>query len=52
MNFTFSAEDSAFEKEVDEFVKREVTKEVVQEVLDGQGYGPHSWTLLRKLGFW
>ena len=50
MDFQFSAEDKAFVKKIDEFVKSEVTKEMTAEVESGLGFGPHSWAFLRKIG--
>jgi len=50
MNFGFTPEEEAFQKEVCEFLEREATEEVLAESLSRQGPGPHSRELLRKLG--
>ena len=50
MDFRFTPEEEAFQKEVREFLDRECTKEVVHEHEAGQGLGPHSRDLLRKMG--
>lgn len=50
MDFRFTPEEEAYQKELREFLDREVTKEVVHEHESGQGLGPHSRALLRKMG--
>ena len=50
MDFRLTPEEQAFEKEVKEFLDKECTKEVVHEHESGQGLGPHSRGLLRKMG--
>lgn len=50
MDFRFTPEEEAYQKEVREFLDKECTKEVVHEHESGQGLGPHSRALLRKMG--
>ena len=50
MNFRFSPDEERFRQEVRAFLDKEVTEGVLQEIDSGQGFGPHSWELLRKLG--
>jgi 3-oxocholest-4-en-26-oyl-CoA dehydrogenase alpha subunit len=50
MDFRFTPEEEAYQKEVREFLDRECTKEVVHEHESGLGLGPHSRALLRKMG--
>lgn len=50
MDFRLSEEQEHFRNEVREFLDKEVTDEMVAESESGLGFGPHSWTLLRKLG--
>jgi len=50
MEFGLTAEEQEFEREVDEFMGREVTPEVVREEVEHRGWGPHTWAFLRKLG--
>ncbi|KUO75204.1 MAG: hypothetical protein APF81_16275 [Desulfosporosinus sp. BRH_c37] len=50
MDFRFTPEEEAFQKEVREFLDKEVTKEVIHEHKSGESLGPHSRALLRKMG--
>jgi len=50
MDFELTEEQKRFKEEVSAFLDQEVTKEVVEESDAGQGWGPHSWVLMRKLG--
>jgi 3-oxocholest-4-en-26-oyl-CoA dehydrogenase alpha subunit len=50
MDFRFTPEEEAYQKEVREFLDKEVTKEAIHEHESGQGLGPHSRALLRKMG--
>jgi alkylation response protein AidB-like acyl-CoA dehydrogenase len=50
MNFDFTEEQRRFKQEVSEFLDQEVTEGVIEESNSGQGFGPHSWELIRKLG--
>ncbi|MHB1342832.1 MAG: acyl-CoA dehydrogenase family protein [Thermoleophilia bacterium] len=50
MDFRFTPEEEAYQKEVRQFLDVAVTKEVVHEHEGGQGLGPHSRALLRKMG--
>lgn len=50
MDFRFTEAEIEFQKEVDKFLRQEVTKETVAEIQSGQGFGPHSWEFLHKMG--
>jgi 3-oxocholest-4-en-26-oyl-CoA dehydrogenase alpha subunit len=50
MDFRFTPEEEAYQKEVRDFLDKECTKEVIHEHESGQGLGPHSRALLRKMG--
>jgi hypothetical protein len=50
MDFGFTPEEEAFREEVREFLKKEVTEEVIKEANSGMGYGPYTWQFLHKLG--
>jgi len=50
MDFRLSEDEERFQREVREFLKKEVTEGVVQERRSGLGIGPHTWALMRKLG--
>ncbi|MEK7847971.1 MAG: acyl-CoA dehydrogenase family protein [Chloroflexota bacterium] len=50
MDFGFTKEEEALRQEVREFLKREATPEVNEEVESGKGLGPHAKAILRKLG--
>ena len=50
MNFRFTPEEAAYEKEIKEFLDKECTSAVIQEHESGQGLGPGSRALLRKMG--
>lgn len=50
MNFELTEEEKKFKQEVSDFLDKEVTEGVVEEMDSGMGYGPHSWELMRKLG--
>ena len=49
MDFKFTPEEIAFQKEVDEFMQREVTPELTKEIRSGKGYGPLTWEFIGKL---
>ena len=50
MEFRLSEEEEKFQKDVHDFLAKEVTEEVVLEAEGGQGFGPHAWGFIRKLG--
>ena len=50
MDFELTTEEKAYQKELREFLKREVNEGVVAETESMQGLGPYSWELLRKMG--
>ncbi len=50
MDFGFSEEEERFRREVQAFIDREVTDELHQEIMTGEGWGPLSWDFVRKLG--
>ncbi|WP_024333773.1 acyl-CoA dehydrogenase family protein [Desulfotignum balticum] len=50
MDFRFTPEEEAYQKEVREFLDMKCTQEVVHEHESGQGLGPASRALLRKMG--
>ncbi len=50
MDFGFSEEEERFRSEVQTFLDKEVTQELRQEIRTGQGWGPLTWDLVRKLG--
>jgi alkylation response protein AidB-like acyl-CoA dehydrogenase len=50
MDFELTPEQKKFKQEVIEFLDQEITDGVVEESIAGQGFGPHSWDLMRKLG--
>jgi alkylation response protein AidB-like acyl-CoA dehydrogenase len=50
MDFDFTKEQKQFKQEVSDFLDKEVTEGVIEESNSGQGLGPHSWELMRKLG--
>lgn len=52
MDFRFSKEEESFRQDVRDFLKAEVTQEMVEEVERGTeiGIGPHCWELMKKMG--
>ena len=50
MDFRFTSEEAAYQQEVRAFLDEAVTREVIDEHECGQGLGPHSRDLLRKMG--
>ncbi|MDP2954219.1 MAG: acyl-CoA dehydrogenase family protein, partial [Chloroflexota bacterium] len=50
MDFKLTPEQEKLKQDVREFLKREVTEEVLRESHGGQGVGPASRALLRKMG--
>lgn len=50
MDFRFTKEEEEFRKEVDEFMRCEMTKDVMDEVNSMQGFGPHCWEFLHRMG--
>ncbi|MDY6856611.1 MAG: acyl-CoA dehydrogenase family protein [Thermodesulfobacteriota bacterium] len=52
MDFMFSKEEESFRQEVRDFLKEEVTQEMIDEVERGTeiGIGPHCWKLMKKMG--
>jgi hypothetical protein len=50
MDFGFTKEEQALREEVREFLKKEVSPEVNEEMESGRGLGPHSKGFLKKLG--
>ncbi|MDT3669901.1 MAG: acyl-CoA dehydrogenase family protein [Aromatoleum sp.] len=50
MDFEFTQEEKEYQKEVRSFLQREVTAEAAHEHHSGEGLGPHSRALLRKMG--
>jgi alkylation response protein AidB-like acyl-CoA dehydrogenase len=50
MDFELNEEQRRFKQQVSACLDKEVTQEVTEESNGGQGWGPHSWALMRKLG--
>ncbi|MCM2310438.1 MAG: acyl-CoA dehydrogenase family protein [Steroidobacteraceae bacterium] len=50
MNFEFTQQERDFQGEVRSFLAREMTAQAAHEHHSGQGLGPHSRALLRKMG--
>ncbi|MDO8491872.1 MAG: acyl-CoA dehydrogenase family protein, partial [Dehalococcoidia bacterium] len=50
MDFRFTEAELAFQKEVEDFLSRELTPEAIEESDSYFGYGPASREFLRKLG--
>lgn len=50
MDFEFTQEEKEFQKKVRAFFQKEMTAEAAHEHHCGQGLGPHSRALLRKMG--
>lgn len=50
MDFEFTPEEKEFQREVRSFLEKEVTAEAAREHHSGQGLGPHSRALLRRMG--
>jgi len=50
MDFEFTPEEKAFQKEIREFLDKECNENVVAETLSLQGAGPYSKEMLRKMG--
>ena len=50
MDFALYKEEEAFCQEVQNFLNKEVTSEVIGEAESGLGWGPHTWEFIRKLG--
>ena len=50
MDFEFTPEEKGYQKEVRDFLRLEVTAEAAAEHHAGQGLGPHSRALLRRMG--
>jgi hypothetical protein len=50
MDFGFTNEEYALRMEVRDFLNKEVTPDVNEELESGRGLGPHSKTFLKKLG--
>lgn len=50
MEFGWTKEELEFREEVEDFLRHELTEEVIKEATSGPGYGPHSWDFVRKLG--
>ncbi|MDY7019004.1 MAG: acyl-CoA dehydrogenase family protein [Chloroflexota bacterium] len=50
MDFSFSVEEEAFQREVKEFTRRELTEEVIQESVIGAAEGPAALAFRRKVG--
>jgi len=50
MDFELTPEEKAYQKELHEFLEKEVNEGVVAETESMQGIGPYSWELLHKLG--
>ena len=50
MDFEISEEMEKFRQEVREFLSKEVTQELIDEVEGGHGWGPHIWEYMSKLG--
>ena len=52
VNFSFTPEEEKFRDEVREFFKGEekLSEEVMAEVESGEGFGPATWAILRKIG--
>src|SRR5690348_2202628 len=51
MNFEFSPEEQDFQKQVQSFFADDPdTPGMAAEIEKGEGFGPHTWAILRKLG--
>ena len=50
MDFGFSEEQEKFRREVREYLQKEVTEELIDEVEGAQGWGTHIWDYMAKLG--
>jgi len=50
VDFALSKEEEAFRREVQDFLNKEVTPEVMEEAESGLGWGPYTWEFIRKLG--
>ena len=50
MDFELTPEEKAYQQELREFLKREVSEEVIAETESMQGLGPYGRELLRKMG--
>jgi hypothetical protein len=50
MDFGFSEEEERFRREVQAFVDKEVTEELIREIRTGEGWGLLTWEFVRKLG--
>jgi alkylation response protein AidB-like acyl-CoA dehydrogenase len=50
MDFEFSEEHKKFRQEVRDFLDKEVTEDLINEVEAAQGWGPHIWKYMSKLG--
>ena len=50
MNFKLTPEEEAFRKEVHDFLQKESTPELTEELNSGLGLGPLGWQFIHKLG--
>ena len=50
MDFKLSQNEQDFQKQVHEFLRKEVTPDLVKEMSSGLGLGPLGWQFTRKLG--
>lgn len=50
MDFSLTPEEEAFRQEVEQFLKTNLTPEVVEEGNQGLGLGPKGWEFIRALG--
>ncbi len=50
MDFALYKEEEAFCQEVQNFLNKEVTSEVIGEAESGLGWGPYTWEFISKLG--